>query len=614
MAQEPCAPLEPPPFGVRPRARRREVAGIWPAADVTESLTAEAVHRHSRDRREAAADLSEAPRRRASGSLANGTSEAVDSELLELRRELAQRRQAREQAKQTVERWEAEEQRHAEQVRNSTAFIRQRRRVVIKIQSMVRGLQARKLVVKNFEEKLAKRMFAMSHDKLLLEVGDLRNHVFGKLMHTPDDIVAAVVRLQAWWRCILTRRSAVVLRVAAEINFLYERLDSSARVIQARYRGHRTRVELQNLIQTRIEADQVLRMDDWTQVIGHIIKLQRAHRSKMARRRLQEAQELDRLRRRVLRSPTLFVSEDDLPAVESNDDENDEAYIIAWTASSRSATAGKRESTASTAAGDRLGSAARTSTADASASAGDRIGSATGDHSRRSSIDALWSAAVGATTTATVLPPPAASRSRRASSEPDGQEEASASWAQQQSPTGELRSKTNAREAFDDEELERIADAGLEPFYWSAAGERLRHRIGGPEVADRARQLLRPMTSQALAVADGAACSPAAPADDAVMRGARGDTQAAYEAPCDLWDVYLGDSLLKKRARRKRSSSRRHAARTAGTARRVTRGAQAPPSHSQRRAESRKLAEAEEEEDVAIVEYHPLLVNAPLLV
>lgn len=181
-----------------------------------------------------------------------------------------------------------------------------------------------------------------------------------------------------------------------------------------------------------------------------------------------------------------------------------------------------------------------------------------------------------------------------------------------------------------DAELEKLEDAGLVPFYWSSAHERVRHTIGGQASLKMQRQLGL--------IGEGNAGTADEEEDGLALVPRAGSEPEAAASVGQLWDVYpegLSKGFLDeldqdawpwKRAGRGRSHKRSKekqpgAKKPAGPKKLAL--APPPPVHTEERAqvraEMREAAEAarkQAEFEAQCEELHPLLSidNAPALV
>merc|ERR1712046_166853 len=97
--------------------------------------------------------------------------------------------------------------------------------VVTRLQRSFRGYLVRKKLM-SFQQGEQQRIdmwISSLPRQLASNLYNMRLDIF-KLRYRDSDRTAAVLRLQAWWRTLLTRRAAVVIRSALWIRCLYDNM------------------------------------------------------------------------------------------------------------------------------------------------------------------------------------------------------------------------------------------------------------------------------------------------------------------------------------------------------------------------------------------------------
>lgn len=137
--------------------------------------------------------------------------------------------------------------------------------------------------------EVAKHMLPERHQAALLE---MRQAVY-QLRYTSEDFYNAAVLVQSWWRICLIRRFAVVLRTVKWVHAVWGRMQQTAVLVQKNFRfltTHRGFAEQLRLRQERLQYEQLI---DMTEAHCALIKVQRALRAKLGRRRLEQLYQED---------------------------------------------------------------------------------------------------------------------------------------------------------------------------------------------------------------------------------------------------------------------------------------------------------------------------------
>jgi len=218
----------------------------------------------------------------------------IDEELALLRPRAAEQAVRRERAQRELEAVRLEVQREARHLRQLRSEQRQRRRkLASRMQAAVRGWLSRRKFVIRLHREFADQvgMAALLPDQLQDQLKALQHNVHD-LEYSAEDRVRAAVRLQAWWRSVTARRAVWVLQVASQMRRVHARMVAAAMRIQAWFRAYetRTRFRVQILINMGLRCSQ--QMEDMERLLQLVVRLQRAVRGRIARRRVQEARRI----------------------------------------------------------------------------------------------------------------------------------------------------------------------------------------------------------------------------------------------------------------------------------------------------------------------------------
>lgn len=137
--------------------------------------------------------------------------------------------------------------------------------------------------------QVAKHMLPERHQAALLE---MRKAVY-QMRYTSEDFYNAAAVLQSWWRSCLVRRFAVIIRTLKWFLDLWGLMQDTATLVQKNFRfltTHRGFAEQLRLRQERMQYEQLIGM---TEAHRALIKVQRALRAKLGRRRLQQLYQED---------------------------------------------------------------------------------------------------------------------------------------------------------------------------------------------------------------------------------------------------------------------------------------------------------------------------------
>jgi len=414
-------------------------------------------------------------------------------------------------------------------------------------------------------EEVGESFWGQVNVRLTIKLKAMGAHIFA-LQHTDEDRRQAAVRVQAWWRCILTRRWSLIVYALRDVQRHLQLMTIAAGMIQARFRAYITRKLLKGRIWQKIQERQVQRAREMDAAIIQIVRVQRAFRYNLAHRRMQSKLAQHRMQLIMEQTPSQhYATHDALCASRSSSREN--CFVNAKPA-------GDPSTRASTSMTMREGTPVPSEPARASSSMSNRR-----PDSRQG-----------------VTPNEDVSVCRSASA------------------TAIDDSDAGAHRVVDDFEcLDELAPEVGMNFYLTTSLESVRHKIGGRRVI-KPRSALERLSSEEVSDREL----------DAMWSPGRAAVKEGWDACARFPRGDVADDLDPHEAQTIRKLVRGHSPepgglvpldrcmRNCGLTRspyhRPRRPAgQPPPAHSRRRARNRALAASK----AGTEELHPLLVNAP---
>eukprot|EP00927_Polykrikos_kofoidii_P046648 TRINITY_DN40814_c0_g1_i1.p1 TRINITY_DN40814_c0_g1~~TRINITY_DN40814_c0_g1_i1.p1 ORF type:complete len:592 (+),score=72.08 TRINITY_DN40814_c0_g1_i1:161-1936(+) len=162
--------------------------------------------------------------------------------------------------------------------------------LVVRIQRTFRGMRARRMLMKTLQLDQAKlASWASSLPKqLATHLHDMRITVHC-LRYRPIHCQIAAEKIRDWWRVILLRRGAVVLKIASWLHHTHSKLSASAVKVQCRIRSRITRRKFLATLHAKMRETRQQQLQEMIQGNRYVVFIQRAMRAKLSQRRIEDA-------------------------------------------------------------------------------------------------------------------------------------------------------------------------------------------------------------------------------------------------------------------------------------------------------------------------------------
>jgi len=230
---------------------------------------------------------------RKSAEKSKTVTEMIDEEIANLHPQLANQAVRCKEALAALRVAQAAELQESKELNACRDEARARRdRLTARMQACVRGWLVRRQFVDvvNREFKNQVGLAAVLPDQLRDQLRHVQ-HSIHDLKYRRTDRRNAALRVQSWWRSIHARRIAMILRVAHRMHKLHMTMVNAAIKLQSRYRAYSAYRRFYLPIRQRMEFTHAEHLKKMEQGLVCVVRIQRAMRAKLARRKMCKARE-----------------------------------------------------------------------------------------------------------------------------------------------------------------------------------------------------------------------------------------------------------------------------------------------------------------------------------
>jgi len=252
-----------------------------------------------------------------------------------LRSQLAQKAATSAQLQEAVDKAKVIEAKAKEDFRVAKEAKRRRHnKVTRQLQTAVRGWLARRRLMEAISAHMSEQrgLAGKQPDVLKAQLTELQHDVHS-LLYTEESRVAAILKLQSWWRAVLAKRVVRLMWFVTQTHLVHKEMQQAAVKIQAWLRGRMIFLALREEIKLRLKATYIRRYNEMETALLGIVRAQRAVRAWRARKAMRELRRQAEERRasKQARRGSKGPARQGLPAADKQlAAEDDTVYVDTW--------------------------------------------------------------------------------------------------------------------------------------------------------------------------------------------------------------------------------------------------------------------------------------------